>query len=280
MTAGGRTPEQVAAAMAAAARLAPYRHRGDLGRRALRDRPRRRDGAFAGRCPRPRAARGAGRRVRRTRRAPRDVAGADPPHVARGDPRHRPRSPRCRTASSRTRPSTPRRHPRCCRRARRLRGGKDAFGNERRYVTLDALTAHGAALTGVRSFAPGEPVRAHGVAAVAPDFPLRPSAGPEAAHSLRIHSPALAFDAGDLTAEVSFTGAAGAEGLSALVWRWSRADGTTSGTTAAPFPVGTVTVTLTGGCGARDGEALGSRASSRRARRCLWASRSPGSRCA
>ena len=136
----------------------------------------------------------------------------------------------------------------------RLRGGKDAFGNERRYVTLDALTAHGAALTGVCSFAPGDPVRAHGVAASAPRFPLRPSVGPEATHSLRVHSPALAFEGGDLTAQLAFTGADGTDGLSVLVWRWSRADGTASDPTGALVTGSTVTVTLTEGCGAPDGQ--------------------------
>ena len=36
-----------------------------------------------------------------------------------------------------------------------LRGGKDAFGTERRYTTDDALTAHGATVAGVRALVPG-----------------------------------------------------------------------------------------------------------------------------
>lgn len=142
-------------------------------------------------------------------------------------------------------------------RGTRLRGGKDAYGNERRYVTLDALTAHGAALTGVRSFVPdptGGPVRAHGVAAAAPPFPLSPPDGDDGTHRLRIHSPALAFTGGDLTAQLAFTGASGVGGLAGLVWRWSRADGTTSTTTGGAVSGPTVTVTLTDGCGAPAGE--------------------------
>src|SRR5262249_27671060 len=66
-----------------------------------------------------------------------------------------------------------------------LRGGKDAFNNERRYATVDALTAHGATLVGVRSLAPGgtEP-GLPGIAAAAPDFPLAPLVGPDAPHTL------------------------------------------------------------------------------------------------
>ncbi|CAN7558530.1 baseplate J/gp47 family protein [Terrabacter sp. LjRoot27] len=253
MTAGGRTPEQVVAAMAAAARLTPYDADETWADVLFAADP---DGATA-----PSPAGAPDRELlaavaaeyaaldahlailpERTRRTwLEDVLGigrlpALPDRVvahATVDPK---------AAPAVLPPGTP------------LRGGKDAFGNERRYVTLDALTAHGAALTGVRSFAPGDPGRAHGVAAAAPDFPLRPSAGPEATHSLRIHSPALAFDGGDLTAQVAFTGAAGTDGLSVLVWRWSRADGTTSGTTGGTVSGSTVTVTLTGGCGALDGE--------------------------
>lgn len=139
----------------------------------------------------------------------------------------------------------------------RLRGGKDAFGNERRYVTLDALTAHGAALTGVRSFVPdppGERARPHGVAGAAPPFPLSPPDGDDGTHRLRIHSPALVFSGGDLTAQLAFTGATMPAGLASLVWRWSRADGTTSATTGGTVSGSTVTVTLTDGCGAPEGE--------------------------
>ena len=139
----------------------------------------------------------------------------------------------------------------------RLRGGKDAFGKERRYVTLDALTAHGAALTGVRSFVPdppGGPGRPHGVASAAPAFPLSPPDGDDGTHRLRIHSSALVFSGGDLTVQLAFTGATAPAGLAGLVWRWSRADGTTSGTTGATVSGSTVTVTLTDGCGAPAGE--------------------------
>lgn len=135
-----------------------------------------------------------------------------------------------------------------------LRGGTDAFGSERRYATDDVLTAHGATLAGVRSFAPGDPPRPHGVAAAAPGFPLRPGDGPDARHAVRIHSAALAFAGGDLTAALAFTDATGEPGLSSLMWRWSRADGTTSGTTGGIRDGRQVTVTLSGGCGAPEGQ--------------------------
>ena len=253
MTAGGRTPEQVAAAMAAAARLTPYDTAGTWA-----------DVLFATDADGVMAPAPAGAPDRELLAAVAAEYAALDEHLATLPERTRltwledllgigrlPALPDRVIAHATVDPKAA---PAVLPPGTPLRGGKDAFGNERRYLTLDALTAHGAALTGVRSFAPGDPVRAHGVAAAAPDFPLRPSTGPEATHSLRIHSPALSFEGGDLTAEVAFTGAAGAEGLSALVWRWSRADGTTSGTTGGLASGSTVTVTLTGGCGAPDGE--------------------------
>jgi hypothetical protein len=136
----------------------------------------------------------------------------------------------------------------------RLRGGKDAFKNERRYRTLDALTAHGAALAGVRSLAPGGTAPGlPGIAGSAPTFPLDPSTGPDAPHTLRVHSPALAFEGGDLTARLTFGGATGVAGLTGAVWRYSKADGTFSATTSGTVSGSTVTITLTGGCGAPEG---------------------------
>ncbi|MFI7480970.1 baseplate J/gp47 family protein [Kocuria sp. M1R5S2] len=135
-----------------------------------------------------------------------------------------------------------------------LRGGKDAAGNERRYRTLDALTAHGAVLTGVRSLVPGGTAAGlPGVAASAPDFPLRPAAGPDAPHVLRVSSPALAFEGGDLDAVLAFTGATGVAGLAGAVWRCSRADGTVSPTLTGTVAGSSVTVTLPSGCGAPEG---------------------------
>ncbi|WP_344254190.1 baseplate J/gp47 family protein [Actinoplanes campanulatus] len=135
-----------------------------------------------------------------------------------------------------------------------LRGGKDAFGKERRYATADPLTAHGASLAGVRSLAPGGSLAGlPGVAASAPPFPLAVPQGPDAPHVLRISSPALAFTDGTLTTRLSFAGATGVSGLTGAVWRYSRTDGTTSPTTGAVVAGATVSVTLTGGCGAPDG---------------------------
>jgi hypothetical protein len=141
----------------------------------------------------------------------------------------------------------------------RLRGGKDAFENERRYLTLDSLTAHGAALVGVRALHPGgtEPGRP-GIAIQAPEFPLVPSAGPDAIHTLRVYSPALAFDGGDLVARLTFVDATGVLLLTPAVWRSSMPDGgvgpNTTGTVTGTAAGWTVTITLSGVCGAPDGE--------------------------
>ena len=133
-----------------------------------------------------------------------------------------------------------------------LRGGKDAFGNERRYRTVDALTAHGAALTGVRSLVPGgTAVGLPGVASS--DLPLTPLAGPDAPQVLRISSPALVFTGGDLTARLTFLDAVGQAGLSGAGWRYSRTDGTVA-TTTATISGPTATLQLTGDCGSPDGD--------------------------
>lgn len=135
-----------------------------------------------------------------------------------------------------------------------LRGGKDAFGNERRYTTLDALTAHGAALAGVRSLAPGgTSAGLPGVAGSAPGFPLDPLDGPDAPHVLRISSPALAFVGGDLQAALTFDGATGESGLTGAGWRYSRADGSVSPAPAAVTGA-TVRLSLSGDCGSPDGD--------------------------
>jgi hypothetical protein len=136
-----------------------------------------------------------------------------------------------------------------------LRGGKDVFGNERRYRTVDVLTAHGAALVAVRSTTPGgNPAGRPGVVASAPGFPLHPQQGRDAPHTLRIHSPLLAFTGGSLTAQLELVDSHGMPGLADTVWRWSRPDGTMSSTTGARVGKTTVTVTLTGGCGAPAGQ--------------------------
>lgn len=131
-----------------------------------------------------------------------------------------------------------------------LRGGKDAFGAERRYSTVDSLTAYGAALAGVRTTHPGGTAPGlPGVAGSAPDFPLTPAQGPDAVHTLRVYSPALVFDGGDLTARLTFEGTAGVDGLAAAVWRYPHTDGTVSPTTTGVVSGSSVTVTLTGSCG-------------------------------
>ncbi|WP_168223516.1 baseplate J/gp47 family protein [Pseudarthrobacter sp. NIBRBAC000502772] len=107
----------------------------------------------------------------------------------------------------------------------------------------------------MRSLVPGgQGPGLHGISASAPDFPLRPAAGPDATHVLRIHSPALAFEGGDLTAVLAFGGSTGAAPLSGAVWRYSRTDGTVSPTTTGEVSGSSVTVALTSGCGALPGE--------------------------
>ncbi len=144
-----------------------------------------------------------------------------------------------------------------------LRGGKDAFGNERRYRTADALTAFGATLAGVRVLVPGgaEPGRP-GLALSAPEFPIVPPASdevmeePSAPHRLRIADPMLVFTEGDLHVELQFTGAS-ASAVSALCanaeWRYVKADGSEAGPIPAS-PAGTAAkLVLSDGCIDPDG---------------------------
>ncbi|KQY42953.1 baseplate J/gp47 family protein [Cellulomonas sp. Root137] len=133
-----------------------------------------------------------------------------------------------------------------------LRGGKDAFGTERRYTTDDALTAHGATVTAVRGLAPGgHPTGLPGRIAQAEPYPLTVSTGIPAPHRLRLSSPVLAFEGGVMTVRVTLTGAASAAGLAAAIWRYPRADGSVG--LGAGFVVGNqVTVVLTLGCGLPD----------------------------
>jgi hypothetical protein len=134
-----------------------------------------------------------------------------------------------------------------------LRGGKDAFGTERRYVTDDALTAHGATVTAVRSLVPGgDPTGLPGQVAQAEPYPLTPTTGTPAPHRLRLYSPVLTFDGGTMTVRVSFTDATSVAGLAPAMWRYPRADGSVG--LAAGAVVGSqVTVVLTAGCGLTPG---------------------------
>lgn len=134
-----------------------------------------------------------------------------------------------------------------------LRGGKDAFGNERRYATADALTAHGAALAGLRSLTPGGSSGLPGVVASVPEFPLDPFAGTDAPHRLRISSRALAFSGGTMTVELAFEGATGVSGLAGALWRCSLPEGTVGQTLTGKVTGSTVEIELSGLCGAPDG---------------------------
>lgn len=135
-----------------------------------------------------------------------------------------------------------------------LRGGKDAFGTERRYATDDALTAHGATVVGVRALVPGgHAIGLPGLAAEGPPFPIDPPAGPAAPHRLRLFSPVLAFSGGVMTVKVTLTGAGTPSGLAGATWRYPRPDGTVGITTGAVSSSG-ITVVLTVGCGVPDGD--------------------------
>lgn len=133
-----------------------------------------------------------------------------------------------------------------------LRGGKDAAGAERRYRTRDALTAFGAQLAGVRITSTDESLTAaETMIAQAPPFPG--SAGP-APQVLRIVSPALAFDSGDMTVAVAFEEATGlTQVLSVARWRHRRADGTMSSLASGALVAGSIRIALTGGCVDPDG---------------------------
>jgi len=139
-----------------------------------------------------------------------------------------------------------------------LRGGKDAFGNERRYRTADALTAFGATLTGVRVLVPGGKTPGEpGLAFEAPAFPIVPPVAdqvmeqPSAPHRLRIADPMLAFTAGRLDVDLIFVGAS-ASAVAALCanaeWRYIRADGTEAGPIAATPSGNKATLALDDGC--------------------------------
>lgn len=135
-----------------------------------------------------------------------------------------------------------------------LRGGKDAFGTERRYLTDDALTAYGATVTAVRSQVPGghETGQAGLVAEAAP-YPLCPPEGAAAPHWLRLYSPVLAFEGGTLTVRITLAGASSAAGLAPAVWRYPRADGS-AGEVAGAVAGNQLTVVLSAGCGVAAGD--------------------------
>ncbi|KRB37865.1 baseplate J/gp47 family protein [Microbacterium sp. Root180] len=132
-----------------------------------------------------------------------------------------------------------------------LRGGKDATGAERRYRTLDALTAFGAGLAGVRMTTEDgtQPLAAAGaLIAAAPPFPL-PGAAEAAPHILRIRSSALAFTSGAMTIAVEFEEpAALAQTIAVAQWRYCRADGRMSPAGTGTLTGGSVHIGLTGGC--------------------------------
>ena len=152
-----------------------------------------------------------------------------------------------------------------------LRGGKDAYGAERRYRTIDALTAHGAAVVGVRAAVPGGMLatdnsvpytRSNGLAYEAPPFPISPPtsneeaavATPAALHVMRISSPVLGFASGDMSIRLTFAGATAVGDLRRRAqWRQPRADGTMSTGVGGAGSGDSIDLVLSGGCVDPDG---------------------------
>ncbi len=132
-----------------------------------------------------------------------------------------------------------------------LRGGKDAEGRERRYATDDALTAHGAALVGVRSYSRGT---GRGTVASAEPWPLSPTTGDPSAHLMRVSSALLAFAGGTMTVRLTFVGGSAAH-LQHAVWTYPLPDGTLGTAVASGFSGSSLQLLLQVGCAADDGPA-------------------------
>lgn len=130
-----------------------------------------------------------------------------------------------------------------------LHGGKDAAGAERRYETLDDLTAHGASLVGVRSFVSG-PASPHlgGTVAAAPEWPLAPGTGGPAPHALRISDPVLAFAGGTMTVRISLVGGT-ASLLQHATWHHRTPDGKEAVAVASGFSGANLQLVMQGGAG-------------------------------
>ena len=157
-----------------------------------------------------------------------------------------------------------------------LRGGKDSAGTERRYATLDALTAHGAVLLGLRAyevhraptvgstpgalrdgareavgplapgatFTPFAPAPAGGGAPAPADLALDAHAP---RHAWRLADAVLAFRGGAMDVRIALTGA-DARHLAGLEWWQSTAAGPRKAQqTGAPTASG-ITVRLTEEC--------------------------------
>ena len=207
--------------MAAVARLIPFDGAEHLAGRAVRRRRRRGRAGPPGRARR-RPARRAGRGVRRAgastsppcRIVRTGLAGADPRHPAaagRARPGGRPchRRPQARAGR--------------CARGTVLRGGKDAFGNERRYATLDSLTASARPWSGCAAWSPGatEPA-CPGIAARRRGSRSTPRRARTPPHRLRVCSAGTGLRRrGDLTAADLRRRHRRAAYWRAMVWRYS-----------------------------------------------------------
>lgn len=105
-----------------------------------------------------------------------------------------------------------------------LRGGKDVFGNERRYRTTDTLTVHGAELIGLRSYEISG-TRDATSRSEDPDTTLTPHPGSEPApHTCRFYTEIVRFSGGSLRARLGFDGG-DPRRLEGAVWRHSSSTG-------------------------------------------------------
>ena len=128
---------------------------------------------------------------------------------------------------------------------REVRGGKDAFGVERRYRTLDALTAHGVPVRDARSY-----VYAPGIDAVErlSSWPFVPFPGTvDAVHACRFSSDVLAFSGGTMKVKLTFSGG-DPRTLTGAQWYHSIAVGEAPASVDGPATSSTITIDLSGEC--------------------------------
>ncbi len=135
-----------------------------------------------------------------------------------------------------------------------LRGGKDAAGNERRYVTQETLSVLGAELVDVRSYRTAPDPEGESCAAWADrDTPFEPfPPGAIVPHLLDIVTPVIAFDGGSLSVRLRFQNASRAIPKN-LVWEHTTADGLRSATVTAQTGE-VVDLQLDGSCAALTGD--------------------------
>jgi hypothetical protein len=129
-----------------------------------------------------------------------------------------------------------------------LRGGRDAAGNERRYVTTETLTVLGTEVRDVRSYriAP-EPVGESINDWLDRELPFEPFPAPAVvAHATDIVTDVIAFEGGGLNVRLRFEGTSRAVPAD-LVWKYSTAEGLKDAVVTAQS-LGVVDLQLTDSC--------------------------------